>query len=451
MSYLSWQEEYRRKCVSFAEAAQSVKSGDFISIAIGVGGCSAELYEAILDRHEELRDVSIMDCIQLRPNRLYDPNFMRQIEGHINYVPAFGVATIRDSYAANTADFLVSTVFDGGQKCTERSDVYITMVTPPDKNGYVNLSLTSDYSMAVLKDGRTKGRLRVAIGEVNEQMPVVFGNNWLHISEFDYFIEHSSPIPEFKRGEATEVENTIAQYVLELINNGDNIQMGIGGITESVVAGLEGKYDLGVVTEMYPIGLPQLVEKGIVTNARKPYHQGVTMGTFCLGDKAMYEFAAENPACEIHPAYYTNDPVFIAKHPNMVTMNMALMIDMSGQIASEGIGHRMISGSGGQLDFMMGSYWSDGGKGITLLTSARHRPDGSLLSSIVPELPPGTPVTVPRTYAQYVISEYGIANLRYKSIRERALELIAIAHPDLRGELKNSLRKNFYPVQKVFA
>ena len=444
MSYQSWKEEYRRKSVSFKEAAQVVKSGDFISIAIGVGGCSAELYEAILDRHEELRDVKIMDCIQLRPNKLYDPGFMKQIDGHINYVPAFGVASIRESYAQRTADFLVSTVFDGGQKCTERSDIYITMVTPPDKNGYVTLSLTSDYSMAVLKRGRKHGRLRVAIGEVNEQMPVVFGDNWLHISEFDYFIEHSSPIPEFKRGEPTNVEKNIAGYVQELINNGDNIQMGIGGITESVVAGLEGKYDLGVVTEMYPIGLPQLVEKGIVTNARKPYHQGVTMGTFCLGDKSMYEFVAENPACEIHPAYYTNDPVFIAKHPNMVTMNMALMIDMSGQIASEGIGHRMISGSGGQFDFMMGSYWSDGGKGITLLTSARRRSDGSLLSSIVPELPAGTPVTVPRTYAQYVITEYGIANLRYKSIKERALELIAIAHPDLRGELKNSMKKNFY-------
>jgi 4-hydroxybutyrate CoA-transferase len=221
--------------------------------------------------------------------------------------------------------------------------------------------------------------------------------------------------------------------------------MGIGGITESVVAGLDGKYDLGVVTEMYPTGLPQLVEKGIVTNARKPFHQGVTMGTFCLGDQEMYEFARENPACEIHPAYYTNNPVFIAQHPNMICMNMALMIDMSGQIASEGIGHRMISGSGGQLDFMMGSYWSEGGKGITLLTSARRRADGSLMSSIVPELPAGTPVTVPRTYAQYVITEYGVANLRYKSIRERALALIEIAHPDLRGELRASLKKNFYP------
>ncbi len=154
---------------------------------------------------------------------------------------------------------------------------------------------------------------------------------------------------------------------------------------------------------------------------------------------------AENPACELHPAAYTNNPALIARHPNMVAMNMALMIDMSGQITAEGIGHRMISGSGGQLDFAMGSFWSEGGKGITLLRSANIRPDGSMVSSIVPELPLGTPVTVPRAYAHYVITEYGIANLRYKTRRERALELISIAHPDLRGELRASMKKNFYP------
>lgn len=439
-----WKDEYKRKLVSFEEAAQTIQSGDFVSIAIGAGACSPELYEAILDRHEELRKVIIMDSIQLRPTRLYDPEFMKDLDGRINYMPAFGIASIRKSYVDN-CDFLVNTVMDGGDKSAHRSDVFITMVTPPDKNGYVNLSLTNDYSWHTVKHGRALGKLRTVIGEVNEQTPVVFGNNWLHISEFDYFIEHSSPVPEFKRGTPSEVDKTIASYVLELIKDGDNIQMGIGGIPEAVVSGLDNRYDLGVVTEMYPIGLPQLVEKGIVTNRHKPHHPGVTMGTFCLGDQSMYDFVDQNPSCELHPAAYTNNPVFIAQHPNMVAMNMALMMDFSGQIASEGLGHRMISGSGGQLDFMMGAYWSDGGRGITLLSSARTMKDGQLSSAIVPELPPGTPVTVPRSYAQYVISEYGVANLRYKSRQERGRELISIAHPDLRGELRASLRKNFFP------
>ncbi len=158
----------------------------------------------------------------------------------------------------------------------------------------------------------------------------------------------------------------------------------------------------------------------------------------------MYNYVKENPSCEFHPANYTNDPALIAQHPNFVAMNMALMTDFSGQIASEGVGHRMVSGSGGQLDFMIGCFYAKKGKGITLMHAGKKRPDGTLLSSIVPELPVGTPVTVPRTFAQYVITEYGIADLRYKTRRERAEALIAIAHPDIRGELRKSLKSIFY-------
>jgi 4-hydroxybutyrate CoA-transferase len=170
----------------------------------------------------------------------------------------------------------------------------------------------------------------------------------------------------------------------------------------------------------------------------------VTIATFCIGDQDMYDYVHENPSCEFYPASYTNNPNFIAQHPNMVAMNMALMVDFSGQIASEGLGHRQVSGSGGQLDFMAGAYYSKGGKGITLAYSSRTLKDGTLASAIVPELPAGTPITVPRTYAQYVVTEYGIANLKNKTRRERAEALINISHPDLRGELRASLKKNFY-------
>jgi 4-hydroxybutyrate CoA-transferase len=271
----------------------------------------------------------------------------------------------------------------------------------------------------------------------------------MHVSEFDYFVENSTPIPTFGRGEPTERDKIIAQYVLELINDGDTIQMGIGGIPEAVVAGLNGKHDLGVLTEMFPGGLPELVEQGIVTNAKKPFHKGVTIATFGMGDQSMYDYLRENPACELHPASYTNNPVLVAQHPNMVALNMALMVDFSGQINAEGVMHNQISGSGGQLDFAIGAYWSKGGKGITLISAARKLPNGELLSSIVPELPLGSPVTVPRTFANYIVTEYGIANLRYKSRRERAVELISIAHPDLRGELRASMNKNFYPFASI--
>lgn len=443
---MDWKDEYAKKVVSMEEAAKQVKSGDVVTTALGIGACSGPMYDAILNRHEELKGVRILDAVQVRPTKLYNPEFMASIDGSINYMPGFGIATIRAIHSTLQPDFLPITSADSGVKAGRITDVFICMVTPPNKQGYVNLGLTNFYSMQSIREGRASGKLRVAIGEVNDQMPTIFGDNWLHVSEFDFFVENSAPIPAFGRSAPGEREDKIAGYVLELINDGDTFQMGIGGIPEAVVAGLEGKHDLGVLTEMFPIGLPELIKKGIVTNDRKPFHRGVTVATFCMGDQGLYDYVNENPACEFYPASYTNNPAFIAQHPNMVAINMALMVDFSGQIASEGLGHRMISGTGGQLDFMIGSYYSKGGKGITLVSSSRKMKDGTLVSSIVPELPPGTPVTVPRTLADYVVTEYGIAHLKYKSRRERAEALINIAHPDLRGELRDSLKKNFYPV-----
>jgi 4-hydroxybutyrate CoA-transferase len=442
---MDWKDEYAKKVVSMEEAAKQVMSGDVVSAALGIGACSGPMYDAILDRHEELEGVRILDAVQVRPTKLYNPEFMASIDGSINFMPGFGLATVRTINSTLQPDFIPITSSDSGGKIGRVTDVFICMVTPPNKQGYVNLGLTNFYSMQSIREGRASGKLRVAIGEVNDQMPTIFGNNWLHVSEFDFFVQNSAPIPAFGRAAPGERENKIAGFVLELINDGDTFQMGIGGIPEAVVAGLEGKHDLGVLTEMFPIGLPELIKKGIVTNDRKPFHKGVTVATFCIGDQTMYDYVSENPACEFYPASYTNNPAFIAAHPNIVAINMALMVDFSGQIASEGLGHRMISGSGGQLDFQIGSSYSKGGKGITLLTAARTLKDGTLASSILPELPPGTPITVPRTFADYVVTEYGIAHLRDKTRRQRAEALIEIAHPDLRGELRNSLKKVFYP------
>jgi len=440
-----WRKEYQSKLISMREAASKVESGDVVGTGLAIGSGTPDIFNAILDRWQELKGVRILDTIGLYPFKFQDPDFMLPLDGHINYMPAFSIATGRRMNNTKQAEFYPVQSSDLADKVWHKSDVFIAQVTPPNANGYVNLGLTNFYTMDTIREGKASGKQRVTIGEVNDQLPIIYGNNWMHISEFDYFVENSTQIPTFGRGTPTETDKCIAAYVLELINDGDTIQMGIGGIPEAVVAGLDGKKDLGVLTEMFPIGLPQLVAKGIVTNKRKPLHKGVTVATFCMGDAEMYEYVRENPACEFHPSSYTNNPGIIARHPNMVAMNMALMVDFSGQINSEGVGHTQVSGSGGQLDFMIGSFWAPGGKGITLLYSSRRGKDGSLISAIVPELPLGSPVTVPRTYAQYVITEYGIANLRYKSRTERAKELIAVAHPDLRGELTASLRRNFYP------
>jgi len=432
---MDWKEEYKRKRISIEEAARQIRSGDFVGIGLGVGACSTAMYDTILGRWQELVDVTVCDAVPVRPSKIYDPAFMLNLDGHINYHPAFGTPLSRKITETRLPDFFPIQSSDGADKIGRWSNVFIAMVTPPDHNGYVNLGLTNFYTMEAVRLGKGLGNLRVAIAEVNDRMPVIFGDNWMHISEFDFFVENSTAMPAVRRVDPGEKEKKIGEHVMELIRDGDTLQMGIGAIPEAVVAGLEGKHDLGIHTEMFPIGLHQLIEKGIVTNKRKPLHTGVTVATFCIGDQDMYDYTHQNPTCQFYPASYTNSPAVIAQHPNLLAMNMGLLVDLSGQIASEGLGHRMISGSGGQLDFMIGAYLSKGGRGVTLLYSARQSKDGSLLSSIVPEMPPGTPITVPRTYAHYVVTEYGIADLRYKSRRQREEALISIAHPDLRGEL----------------
>lgn len=440
---MNWQDDYKRKLTTFEEAAQLVRSGETVSMGFGPAAPSSEMYEAILNRHEELKDVVIVDALQVRKTRLYDPAFMENLLGRIDFKPQFGGGAVRGMYKARLAEFVGGTGHYTSERFAHRCNVFILQVSPPNDKGYVNLGLSNFYARDGMRFGRASGTMRLIIGEVNDQMPRIFGDNWAHVSEFDYFIEHSSEVTEFGRPTPKEVEKQIAEYVAEQIKNGDTIQMGFGSIPEAVIPKLEDKRDLGVLSEMFPMGLPEMVAKGIITNARKPFHKGITISTFCLGTRAMYDYVSENPKCEFYPAGYTNNPMFIAQHPNMKTLNMAIFVDLTGQIASEGIGHRMISGPGGQLDFQIGGFMSKGGFAMTVLTSARKQKDGSLASSIVPELPPGTPVTVPRTFADYIITEYGVAKLKDKSLWERAKAMIEIAHPDFREDLSRAMRKNF--------
>jgi len=441
---MDWREDYKKKCVSVEKMAKQIKSGDFIMNGLALGAPTPRVVHAILDRAEELRDVVICDAVPVYPSKLLSPDFMKTIDGHINHVSGFFSPGGRAQGQPGLSPYFPVSSSDAAQKVAPVADVFICQVTPPNKQGFVNLGLANFYQMDLIRLGRENGKQRLTIGEVNDQMPIVYGDNWIHVSEFDLFVETSMKMPAITRTAPGEREATIGRYVLELIKDGYTIQMGFGGIPEAVVAGLEGKHDLGVLTEMFPVGLNDLVAKGVVTNRKKPFHKGKTVATFCMADQSLYDFIEENPNCEFFPASYTNNPAFISQHPNMVAINMALMVDFTGQIASEALGFRQISGTGGQLDFMMGANYSQGGKGITLLTSARTLKDGSLASSIVPELPPGMPVTVPRILADYVVTEYGIAHIRHKTTTQRAEALINIAHPDLRGELRNSMKGRFY-------
>jgi len=437
--------EYRNKVVSFEQMAKQIKSGDTVVTALSLGAWSIEVVHAILDRWKELENVTLMDALQLNPEiKLYSEEFLKKIHGRINFCPNFATLVIRKLLQTGFIDHFCNQSSDAGEKLARNADVFITQVTPPNHQGFVNLGLTNFYTMDTIRIARALGKKMLAIGEVNDQQPVVYGDNWMHVSEFDFFVENSKPIPIFKRAEPGEAERNIGKYVVELINDGDTFQMGLGTIPEAVVNHLHVKNDLGVHTEMFPTDLPELVRKGIITNKRKPFHTGVTVASFCLGDEAMYEYVRENPVCEFYPGSYTNNAAFIAQHPNMVAINMGLLVDLSGQIVSEGIGHRMISGPGGQLDFQIGAYYSKGGKGITLIKAARTLKDGMLASSIVADLPLGSPVTVPRHFADYIVTEYGVAHLKNKTRRQRAEALIEIAHPAFQDELRAQVKERFY-------
>ena len=443
---MGWNAEYRDKVVTFEQAARQIRSGDTVATALALGAWSIDMVHAILNRYKELENVTLMDGLQLNPDiKLYDRGFLKEAKGRINFCPNFGTALIRKLHVETLLDHLSNQSSDAGEKLGRIVDVYVTQVTPPNRQGFVNLGLTNFYSMDTIRIGRSLGKQRLTIGEVNDQQPVIYGNNWMHVSEFDLFVENPKPVMLFGRAKPGDAEKTIAKYVLELINDGDTFQMGFGTIPEAVVSGLDVKNDLGVHTEMFPTDLPRLVRKGVITNRRKPIHTGVTTASFCLGDAEMYEYVRENPNCLFYPGSYTNNPAFIAQHPNMVAINMGLLVDLSGQIVSEGIGHRMISGPGGQLDFQIGAYYSKGGKSITLVKSARTLKDGRRASSILPELPAGSPVTVPRHYVDYVVTEHGIAALRNLTRRQRAEALIAVADPEFRDELRSAAKECFYP------
>ena len=251
-----WNEEYKKKMVSMEVAAKQIRSGDFVGVGLAIGACSPEMFDAILERWEELKDVTICDTIPLRPSKLYDLEFMSRLDGHINYHPAFGMPLSRKIIESRFSDFYPEQSHDFGDRYAKWSDVYIAMVAPPNSQGYISLGLSNFYTMEAIREGRASGKLRVAIAEVNDQMPIIFGNNWMHVSEFDFFVENSTKIPTVGRAAPGDREKKVGEHVLELINDGDTLQMGIGAIPEAVIAGLEGKHDLGIPRRCSPWDFP---------------------------------------------------------------------------------------------------------------------------------------------------------------------------------------------------
>ena len=311
-------------------------------------------------------------------------------------------------------------------------DVALVQTSPPDKHGYMSLGISVDITKAAVETAK------LVVAQVNSNMPRVHGDGFIHIKDVDFIIPHDEPILEYKSEADTETAQRIGKYVSSLIEDGDTIQVGYGSIPNAILSNLYDKKHLGVHTELLSDGIVELMQKGVIDNTKKNINRGKTIGTFCMGKKETYEYLHDNPVIEFRTVDYTNNPLIIAQHDNMTAINSALEIDLTGQASAESIGKIFYSGIGGQADFMRGAVLARNGKTILTLQSTA---ENGKFSRIVPFLKEGAGVTLNRGDIHYVVTEYGIAYLHGKNIRERAMELIAIAHPKFRPWLIEEAKK----------
>ena len=439
---MDWQEDYKKKLVTAEEAVSIVKSGDRVAFALGAEPES--LCEALAARVGKLKDVEIevsapsTDYVWFQPG--WEESFRVIVQGSMGIRPHPMVDEKRADFNPRLYS-LWGKAHDEGRPGIRGTDVFMTIVSPPDKHGFCTFG-HSIWS----KKWYVKNSKKVLV-EVDKNWIRTYGDNLVHVSEIDYFVEYTRTreLPEFVPPEPEEYIKAIGQYVGTLVRDGDTFGIGAGRIGNTLCPQgiFNDKHDLGYYAENIVPGIVQLVKDGVVTGKRKTFHPGkVVCNNFGTWPPEDLAFIDNNPIFELYPQDYVVNIRNVASNDNMVAINAALSIDLTGQIASESIGPRMYTGSGGQPSLAIGAMLSKGGRSITMLRSISN--DGKI-SRITPFLEPGTIVTVPRNFADYIITEYGIASLHGKTQRERAQELIAIAHPDFRSELKKQAQKLFWP------
>lgn len=427
---MSVERDYAAKKMSAADAVAVVKDGDFIIVPTGVGEPPA-LLTALSEQRQRLHDVKVAQILAIRKFGYIDPETV----DHVRHVALFYGAATRAGGQAGWIDFIpnyfseIPALIKQGQM---PANVVFSMASPMNAEGYFSLSLGADYTMAAV------AKARAVVLEVNPNVPYAFGNCHVHISQVAALVESSEPVLEVGLPTIGPVQEAIGKYVADLIDDGSTLQIGYGGIPDAVVMQLTHKHDLGVHTEMIGDGILTLVESGAVTNQRKNYLPGKMVATFALGSAKLYKFMHRNPALEIHPVDFTNDPSLAGLNDNLVAINATLQIDLLGQCGSESLGHLPYSGTGGQSDFVRAANRSKGGKAFIVLPSTAKN---DTISRIVPMLAPGTHVSTSKNDINYVVTEFGVAQLRGKSAGQRARELIGIAHPNFRAELTEQAKR----------
>ncbi|MEK7866730.1 MAG: GNAT family N-acetyltransferase [Planctomycetota bacterium] len=413
-----------------AQAVQCVRSGDHLFIG---SGCAEpqSLVRALVARSAELRDVEIFHLLTRGDAPYVDAAYEKSFRHNAFFIGANVREAVRDGRADYTPIFLseIPSLFYKGRL---RVDVALIQVSPPDRHGFCSLGISVDVVKAAV------ARARVVIAEVNPRMPRTLGDSFIAANRIDALVEVDEPVLELPPSRIDEVSDRIGLLAASLVEDGATLQMGIGTIPDAALCHLGDRDDLGVHTEMFSDGLLALIESGAVTGRRKTLLPGKVVSSFCMGTKRLYEYIHDNPFFEFRPSEFTNDPFTIARNEKMVAINSALQVDLTGQVCADSLGTRFFSGIGGQVDFIRGAARSPGGKPIIALPSTAK--DGTV-SRIAPVLDEGAGVVTTRGDVHYVVTEHGIADLHGRTVRERALALISIAHPDFRGELLAAARK----------
>lgn len=427
---MNWKSLYESRLCSLQEAVRHIKSGDRVILGSACGTPEA-LIDAMLERADELHDVELVAFVSTGKSAYAQPQYAKAFRHN-----AFFVApSTRKAVDEDRADFSPShygifpqLLGDG----TLPGDVAMITVTPPDKVGNCSLGISVSYDHAAAKHAKK------VIAEVNPNMPFTLGDTCLHVSEIDHFAWTDRPIVTAPRPEIGEVEAKIGRFCAEIIHDGDCLQLGYGALPEAVLSFLEDKQDLGIHSEMISDGVMHLVNKGVITCARKNFKNRKIVITFAIGTREFYDWIHLNSMVEMHPVEYINDPAVIGLNENMVSINSALSVDLLGQVAADMMGSRQYSGTGGQVEFVRGCRRSKGGRSVIALAAASS--DGKI-SRIVPALAPGQAVTTLRNDVDYVITDYGIAHLRGRTVKERARSLIRIAAPQYRDWLREEFKR----------
>ena len=432
---MAWRDIYERRITTPARAVSAIKSGDRLFLT---GNCSVpqNLLGALVERARagEIEDVQINQVLTIGSADYVAP----EMENKLRVNTLFISGNVRQAVNEGRADYTPCFLSEIPKLFKEKIiplDAALVHCSPPDEHGFCS------YGVEVGLTKPAAESARVVIAEVNDRMPRTLGNSFVHVSKLTHVVPVSYNLPAVPMGSPGATQKQIAAHIAELIPDGATLQMGIGGIPDAVLLYLREKRDLGIHTEMFSDGVIDLIEEGVINNERKTIHAGKVVAGFILGSQELYDYVHDNPIFEFHPQDYVNDPFVIAQNENMIAINSAIEDDLTGQVCADSIGHRFYSGVGGQVDFVRGAARSKGGKPIIALPSTAK---GGTLSRIVPALKPGAGVVTSRHDVHYVVTEFGVAKLFGKSIRQRVQALIAIAHPDFRDELTHFAKMHCY-------